>query len=49
MDYPEPKHREELYKTIRENISMVRQMEKRDKKKMRLAKRRDAKRKINLA
>lgn len=55
MDYPEPKNREELYKLIRENISSVKEKtrvldaeEKRKQKQMRLEKRRNAKRGVNL-
>ena len=56
MDYPEPKDREDLYKLIRENISSVKEKtkvldteEKRKQKQMRIEKRRNAKRGINLA
>lgn len=56
MDYPEPKNREDLYKLIRENISSVKEKtkildaeEKRKQKQIRLEKRRNAKRGVNLA
>ena len=47
MDYPEPKNREDLYKLIRENILSIK--EKRKQKQMRIEKRRNAKRGVNLA